>query len=151
MIRDNNIFGEFLTNGEEETKALAEGLAQALKAGDVICLFGDLGVGKTVFTMGLCKALGTEDYINSPTFTIVNEYEAKDFKISHFDMYRIEDSSELIEIGFYEYLSNGGICIIEWPENICDELPEVRIDVKIERVSFDEEQKRRVTINKIGD
>lgn len=150
-MTNKNIFGEFFTNGEEETKDLAKSLAQVLKADDVICLFGDLGVGKTVFTKGLCKALGTDDYINSPTFTIVNEYEAKDFNISHFDMYRIEDLSELIEIGFYEYLSKGGICIIEWPENIYDELPKERIDVKIERVSFDEEQKRRVTIKKIGD
>jgi len=114
----------------------------------VICLFGDLGVGKTVFTKGVCRELGTDDYINSPTFTIVNEYEAKDFRIFHFDMYRIEDEAELTEIGFYEYLSSGGICIIEWPENIYDELPAERIDVKIERVSFDEEQKRKVTIVK---
>ncbi len=142
----SKIFGEFITNNEEETASLAKELAKTLESGAVICLFGDLGVGKTVFTKGICAYLGTNDYINSPTFTIVNEYEAKDFNISHFDMYRIEDSSELIEIGFSEYLSKDGICIIEWPENIFDELPKKRIDVKIERVSFDEEQKRRVTI-----
>lgn len=142
----NNIFGEFITNSEEETTSLATEFAKTLKSGDVICLFGDLGVGKTVFTKGVCRALGTDEYINSPTFTIVNEYDARDFSISHFDMYRIEDSSELIEIGFSEYLSKDGICIIEWPENIYDELPKQRIDVKIERVSFDEEQKRKVTI-----
>lgn len=142
----NNIFGEFITNSEEETTSLAAEFAKTLKIGDVICLFGDLGVGKTVFTKGVCRALGTDEYINSPTFTIVNEYDAKDFCISHFDMYRIEDSSELIEIGFSEYLSKDGICIIEWPENIYDELPKRRIDVKIERVSYDEEEKRKVTI-----
>ena len=147
-MTDKYIIGEFITNSEEETAKLANEMAEALKAGDVVCLFGDLGVGKTVFTKGLCKALGTDDYVNSPTFTIVNEYEGEKFKISHFDMYRIEDSSELIEIGFYEYLSNGGICIIEWPENIYDELPEERLEVRIERVSFDEEQKRKITITK---
>ena len=148
MIVLNNIFGEFITNSEEETKKLAEEFAKSLKIGDVICLFGDLGVGKTVFTKGVCSVLGTDDYINSPTFTIVNEYEARDFNVFHFDMYRIEDTSELIEIGFYEYLQNGGICIIEWPENIYDELPKERIDIKIERVSFDEEEKRKITISK---
>ena len=146
MMADKDVFKEHITNCEDETKEVAQRLAKELKAGDVICLFGDLGVGKTVFTKGLCGALGTDEYVNSPTFTIVNEYEAKDFKISHFDMYRIEDLSELVEIGFYEYLSNDGICIIEWPENIYEELPQSRIDVKIERVSFDEEQKRKITI-----
>lgn len=145
-MTDKYIFGEFITNSEEETKALAQKLAESLNEGDVVCLFGDLGVGKTVFTKGICKTLGTNDYINSPTFTIVNEYEAENFNISHFDMYRIEDYSELIEIGYYEYILNGGICIIEWPENIYDELPKKRIEVKIERISFDEEQKRKITI-----
>lgn len=145
MLKED-IFGCFITNSEEETKKLAKRLAKELTSGDVICLFGDLGVGKTVFTNGVCRALGTDDYISSPTFTIVNEYEAEDFKIFHFDMYRIEDSAELTEIGFYEYLSSDGISIIEWPENIYEELPKSRIDVKIERVSFDEEQQRRVTI-----
>lgn len=143
-----NMFGEFITNSEEETTALAVSLAEKLASGDVICLFGDLGVGKTVFTKGVCRALGTDEYVSSPTFTIVNEYEARDFSISHFDMYRIEDASELIEIGFDEYLSKNGICIIEWPENIYDELPKKRIDVTIERVSFDEEQKRKVIIRR---
>jgi len=143
---DKNIFGEFITHSEEETAALSEKFAKQLKGGDVICLFGDLGVGKTVFTKGVCKVLGTDDYISSPTFTIVNEYDGEIFKIFHFDMYRIEDSMELVEIGFYEYLSSGGICIIEWPENIYDELPKNRIDIKIERVSYDEENLRRITI-----
>lgn len=142
----SNIFGEFITHNESETSLLAKELAKTLVAGDVICLFGDIGVGKTVFTKGICRELGTDEYINSPTFTIVNEYEAKDLNIYHFDMYRIEDPSELIEIGFSEYLSKNGICIIEWPENIYSELPKCRTDVKIERLSFDEEQKRKVTI-----
>lgn len=145
---NNTLYGTFTSKSEEETTALAQSLAKSLKADDVICLYGDLGVGKTVFTKGLCKTLGTDDYINSPTFTIVNEYEATDFDIFHFDMYRIEDPMELTEIGFYEYLSRGGICIIEWPENIYDELPKNRIDVKIERVSFEEENLRRIIITR---
>ena len=137
---------EYITKSEEETIIISHELAKGLKGGDVICLYGDLGVGKTVFKRGVCTFLGTDDYINSPTFTIVNEYEAKDFDIFHFDMYRIEDPYELTEIGFDEYLNKGGICIIEWPENIYDELPSRRIDVKIERVSFDDETQRRITI-----
>ncbi|MBE7028084.1 MAG: tRNA (adenosine(37)-N6)-threonylcarbamoyltransferase complex ATPase subunit type 1 TsaE [Ruminococcaceae bacterium] len=143
---NSNIALEYITHNERETSLLARELAKTLKGGDVVCLFGDLGVGKTVFTKGICMELGTDDYINSPTFTIVNEYEAKDLDVYHFDMYRIEDTSELVEIGFLEYLSKKGICIIEWPENIYSELPKCRIDVKIERLSFDEEQKRKVTI-----
>ena len=146
---NKNIFGEFITHSEEETTTLAQSFATELKGGDVICLYGDLGVGKTVFTKGVCKVLGTDDYISSPTFTIVNEYDGEVFKIFHFDMYRIEDPMELVEIGFYEYLSQNGICIIEWPENIYDELPKKRIDIKIERVSYDEENLRRVTITEI--
>ncbi len=146
IMEDKKAFKEYITNSEEETTYLACEFANSLKNGDVVCLFGDLGVGKTVFTRGLCKALGTDDYINSPTFTIVNEYEAENFDIFHFDMYRIEDTSELVEIGFDEYLKKGGVCIIEWPQNIYDELPQNRIDVEIERVSFDDETLRRITI-----
>ena len=140
------IIKDYITKSEEETIDVAHKLAEDLKGGDVICLYGDLGVGKTVFTRGVCTFLGTDDYINSPTFTIVNEYAARDFDIFHFDMYRIEDAYELTEIGFDEYLNRDGICIIEWPENIYDELPQKRIDVKIERVSFDDETLRRITI-----
>lgn len=121
-----------ITKSEKETFELAENFAKTLEAGSVICLSGDLGAGKTVFAKGVCSALGVAEYISSPTFTIVNEYEGK-LRIFHFDMYRIEDEDELIEIGYDEYLSSGGICIIEWPENIKNSLPKKRIEVSILR------------------
>ena len=92
-----------------------------------------MGVGKTVFTKGLCRALGVEDYVTSPTFTVVNEYEGKAFPIYHFDLYRIEDEDELLEIGFEEYLQSGGVCIIEWPQNGQRYLPEHRYEVELKK------------------
>jgi len=121
-----------ITTSENETFELAVNFAKTLEAGSVICLSGDLGAGKTVFAKGICSALDVTEYISSPTFTIVNEYEGK-MRVFHFDMYRIEDEDELIEIGYDEYLASGGICIIEWPENIKNSLPKKRIEVSILR------------------
>ena len=124
---------ELITKSEAETFALAESFAKQLTCGSVICLSGDLGAGKTIFAKGLCKGLGVQEHVNSPTFTIVNEYEGSMFNVYHFDMYRIEDESELIEIGYDEYLSADGICIIDWPSNISGALPGKRIYVEIRR------------------
>lgn len=124
---------EVTTHSAEETFALAEGIAKELKAGSVVCLSGELGAGKTVFAKGLCSGLGVADNVNSPTFTIVNEYDGR-LKVFHFDMYRIEDEYELVEIGYDEYLSSGGVCIIEWPSNISNSLPKKRLDINIKRM-----------------
>ena len=124
---------KFYSFSDSETKEIAERIAQTLLPGTVVCLFGEMGVGKTVFTNGLCRAMGVTDYVSSPTFTVVNEYDGDGFPIYHFDMYRIEDEDELLEIGFEEYLNSGGICIIEWPENIKESLPKKRIDIEIVR------------------
>lgn len=124
---------EVATHSAEETFELAEGIAKELKAGSVICLSGELGAGKTVFAKGLCSGLGVTDNVNSPTFTIVNEYDGR-LKVFHFDMYRIEDEYELVEIGYDEYLSSGGVCIIEWPSNISNSLPKKRLDINIKRM-----------------
>ena len=128
---------KFYSKSDSETKEIAERIAKTLSPGTVVCLFGEMGVGKTVFTNGLCRAMGVMDYVSSPTFTVVNEYDGDGFPIYHFDMYRIEDEDELIEIGFDEYLYSGGICIIEWPENIPNSLPENRINVKLMRAGDD--------------
>lgn len=128
---------EYKSRSAEDTSRIAAEFSKTLSPGDVVCLFGEMGVGKTVFTNGLCRALGACDYATSPTFTVVNEYDGADFPVYHFDMYRIEDEDELIELGFDEYLSSGGICIIEWPENIPNSLPKKRINVKILRDSFE--------------
>lgn len=128
---------EYKSHSAGDTSRIAAEFSKTLSPGDVVCLFGEMGVGKTVFTNGLCRALGACDYATSPTFTVVNEYDGADFPVYHFDMYRIEDEDELIELGFDEYLGSGGICIIEWPENIPNSLPKKRINVKILRDSFE--------------
>lgn len=122
---------EYKSNSLEDTARIALEFARNLKPGDVVLLYGEMGVGKTVFTNGLCRALGACDYATSPTFTVVNEYDDGDFPVYHFDMYRIEDEDELYELGFDEYLNAGGICIIEWPQNIPNWLPENHIRVEI--------------------
>lgn len=124
---------KFYSSSDSQTREIAAGIAKTLSPGTVLCLFGEMGVGKTVFTNGLCRAMGVKDYVSSPTFTVVNEYDGDGFPIYHFDMYRIEDEDELLEIGFEEYLTSGGICIIEWPENVMNSLPKKRIDVEILR------------------
>ena len=129
---------EYKTKSAQDTEKIAAEFAKTLSPGDVVCLYGEMGVGKTVFTNGLCRALCACEYATSPTFTVVNEYDGGDFPVYHFDMYRIEDESELLELGFEEYLQSGGICIIEWPENIPGSLPRKRIDVHILRDSFTE-------------
>lgn len=127
---------EYFSNSSCETEKIAAEFAKTLSPGTVVCLYGEMGVGKTVFTNGLCRALGVCEYATSPTFTVVNEYDGEDFPVYHFDMYRIECEDELIEIGFDEYLNSGGICVIEWPENIPNSLPRKYIKVKILRDSF---------------
>ena len=124
---------QYKSYSDSETQAIAAEFAGTLTPGTVVCLFGEMGVGKTVFTNGLCRALGACDYATSPTFTVVNEYDGSDFPVYHFDMYRIEDEDELLELGFDEYLNAVGICIIEWPENIPNSLPRKFIKVEIER------------------
>jgi tRNA threonylcarbamoyladenosine biosynthesis protein TsaE len=106
-------------------------LASVLEAGQVICLAGDLGAGKTLLVQGLASALGIEEIVNSPTFTILNVYEAS-FPIYHFDLYRLDYAEELFDIGFYEYTEAAGLAIIEWPDKFPGELPDeyLWIDLK---------------------
>lgn len=113
----------FESYNQEDTFRFAKKLALGAKPGDIICLDGDLGVGKTVFTQGFAEGLGIEDYVNSPTFTIVKEYSGR-IPLYHFDVYRIGDSSEMEEIGYEDYFYGDGVTIVEWPERIEDLLPE---------------------------
>ena len=103
------------------------------KKGNIYTLSGDLGVGKTVLAQGFAQGLGIEENINSPTFTIVQEYTNGEMHFFHFDVYRISDPEEMYEIGFEEYLYGGGVCLIEWAELIRDILPENTIDIRIEK------------------
>lgn len=115
---------------EEKTSETGYRLGQLLNKGDVVCLIGDLGAGKTTITKSIAKALEVDDYITSPTFTIVNEYDGK-YPLYHFDVYRISSSEDMYEIGFEEYLYGDGICIIEWANLIEDILPDEYINIEL--------------------
>ena len=136
----------YMTESEEETKKLAETLAASLVPGSVLCLRGDLGVGKTVFAKGLCSALGVTEHVSSPTFTLVNEYEGTSGIVYHFDLYRIEDPDELYEVGFEEFVGGDGIAVIEWPERAEELLPHKRLEILLERSG---ENGRRITVKEL--
>lgn len=121
---------EIKTDSFEETVGLGSRLGMLLGSGDVVCLTGNLGTGKTAFTSGIAEALGIKGYITSPTFTLVNEYNAR-IPLYHFDVYRIADPEEMFEIGFDEYLEGSGVVVIEWADLIKDILPDDCIWVKI--------------------
>ena len=132
----------FLTNSPAETEAVGAALAAALTPGAVIAYTGDLGAGKTAFTRGLAKGLGCADRVTSPTYTIVNEYLSGRLPLFHFDMYRLGSSDELWDIGWEDYLQRGGVCAVEWSENV-DDAMENAIYVRIEKTG---EESRRITI-----
>lgn len=123
----------YVTNSEEETEALGARLAAVLTPGTVVAFTGDLGAGKTAFTRGLARGLGVTDRVTSPTFTIVNEYEGGRLPLFHFDMYRLASSEELFDIGWEDYLQRGGVCAVEWSENVSDALEEDALSVEISR------------------
>ena len=133
---------EFLTNSPEETEAVGKRLGKALKPGAVIAYQGDLGAGKTAFTRGVALGLGAKEQVTSPTYTIVNEYLSGKYPLFHFDMYRLASSDELFDIGWEDYLERGGICAVEWSENVADAM-ENTIVVTIEKLGDDA---RRITI-----
>ena len=119
--------------GPQDTFDLGKRLGENAKAGDVVCLDGDLGVGKTIFTQGFAKGLGIEEPVNSPTFTIVQQYDSGRLPLYHFDVYRIGDISEMDEVGYEDCFYGEGVSLIEWSGLICEILPEKVISVKIEK------------------
>ena len=122
---------QITTHSADETQALGQKLASRLAPGDVIAYFGDLGAGKTAFTRGLAQGLGITDPVTSPTYTIVNEYLSGRIPLFHFDMYRLSSSDELFDIGWEDYLSRGGVCAVEWSENVEDALQDaIRVTIK---------------------
>ena len=133
----------YKSHSAEETKEFAKKLTKELKAGDVLCMYGDLGAGKTAFVQGLAKGLLIDQYVNSPTFTIVNEYMGI-LPLYHFDVYRIGSSDEMFDIGFDEYIDGEGVSVIEWAELIEDILPESRYNITINKT--DEEDVREITV-----
>lgn len=135
---------QITTHSADETQALGQKLASRLAPGDVIAYFGDLGAGKTAFTRGLAQGLGITDPVTSPTYTIVNEYLSGRIPLFHFDMYRLSSSDELFDIGWEDYLSRGGVCAVEWSENVEDALQDA-VRVTIEK-DADEPDTRHITI-----
>jgi tRNA threonylcarbamoyladenosine biosynthesis protein TsaE len=121
-------------------------LGEKIPAGSVVCLDGDLGVGKTVFAKGVAKGLGVKEPVSSPTFTIVQEYREGRIPLFHFDVYRIEDPEEMYEIGYEEYFYGDGVCLIEWADQIRELIPETATHVLIEKDLEKGLGYRRITI-----
>lgn len=134
------------TYGADETFKLGKDIGLKVKPGQVICLNGDLGVGKTVFTQGFADGLGIKEPINSPTFTIVQEYYEGRMPLYHFDVYRIGDISEMDEIGYEEYFFSDGVSLVEWGNIIEELLPENTVNITIEKCLEKGFDYRRITI-----
>ena len=135
---------EFITHSRAETEALGARLANALDGGQVVAFTGDLGAGKTAFVSGMARSLGVEERVTSPTFTIVNEYEGGRLPLFHFDMYRLGSADELFHIGWEDYLARGGICAVEWSENVAEAIEPDAVRVSIVRGDGDSD--RMITI-----
>jgi tRNA threonylcarbamoyladenosine biosynthesis protein TsaE len=133
---------EFLTHAPGETEAIGEALGRVLTAGTVLAYEGDLGAGKTAFTRGLARGLGAVEPVTSPTYTIVNEYLSGRLPLFHFDMYRLRSSDDLFDIGWEDYLDRGGVCAVEWSENVSDAM-DGAIRIRIEKCG---DEDRRITI-----
>ena len=129
----------FVSRSTAETESFAASLADSVRAGDVIALYGGLGAGKTAFVRGLARGLGSTSEVSSPTFALVHEYEGR-LPIAHFDMYRIHTLDDLYSTGFFDFLDAGYVTVIEWSENVEDYLPDGRITIRIARGSTENER-----------
>ena len=132
----------FTTNSPAETESVGEKLGAVLQPGTVLAYRGDLGAGKTAFTRGLARGLGAAEQVTSPTYTVVNEYLSGRLPLFHFDMYRLASADDLFDIGWEDYLERGGVCAVEWSENV-EEALENAILVTIEKTG---EDSRRITV-----
>ena len=139
---------EFISHSEGETEALGARLAKCLHPGSVVALYGDLGAGKTAFTRGMARGLGITDRVTSPTFTIVNEYEGA-LPLFHFDLYRLGGEEELFEIGWEDYLTRGGICVVEWSER-ADEALTAENSIRVTLSRNDESDCRTIYIEGVS-
>ncbi len=133
---------EFITNSPEQTEAVGAALGRVVRPGTVIAYRGDLGAGKTAFTRGLARGLGITEPVTSPTYTIVNEYLSGRLPLFHFDMYRLSCAEDLWDIGWDDYLERGGVCAVEWSENVAEAM-EDPIWVCIEKTG---DESRRITL-----
>lgn len=134
---------EFISKSEHDTEELGRRFASGLPGGTVVAMYGDLGAGKTAFVRGMARGMGLDCRVSSPTFTIVNEYLGQR-ELIHFDMYRLSSADELFDIGWEDYLTRGGVCAVEWSEQVSGALPEDAVWVDIAR--GDNENDRIITI-----
>ncbi len=130
---------EIITNSFEETIEFAKAYGTTLEKGDVVCLKGEMGAGKTVFAKGVALALGISDNVNSPTYAYMNDYGGK---LYHYDCYRLSSGEDAEALGLTDYFYSNGVCLVEWSENIADVLPKKFKTVKIEKIG---ENKRKIT------
>jgi tRNA threonylcarbamoyladenosine biosynthesis protein TsaE len=143
LNQDNPLF--ITTHSPEETKNFGQKLSAHLKPGQVVCLFGNLGSGKTCLAQGICRGWGVQEPVVSPSFTLLNEYTAK-HPIYHFDLYRLKSPAELLNIGYEEYLYGEGLVLIEWPENAGSQLPQDRLDIFISIRSPEEREFKMIPV-----
>lgn len=141
---------DFIVDSLDKTLKLGEIIGTHCNPGDIICLNGDLGAGKTHLTKGIAKGLNINDNITSPTFNIVNEYEGN-LKLYHFDVYRVSDIDEIEAIGFDEYIFSDAVSIIEWSHYIEELIPKDNLDIKITKMPDKGENFRKITVNFISD
>ena len=128
----------FLSKKTEDTVRIGKRLARALRKGDIVCLSGDLGTGKTTFTQGIAKGLGIrEKFVNSPTFILMNEYDGR-LPLFHFDLYRIDNAKEILSIGYEEFLYDNGVAVVEWAEKLGALIPKNYLKVKFTHKSDNE-------------
>ena len=133
---------EYISHSEAETSRIGSELASALEPDSVVALYGDLGAGKTAFVRGMAEGLGLDARVSSPTFTIVNEYLGR-VPLFHFDMYRLSSSEDLFDIGWEDYIRRGGVCAVEWSENVEDAFFDDTVRVYINKT---DETTRKITI-----
>lgn len=134
------------TNCPQETAALGKEMAKHAKPGQIFCLTGDLGVGKTVWTKGFAEGLGVQEHVTSPTFTIVNEYRDGRLPFYHFDVYRLGSEEEMDDIGYEEYFYGQGVCLVEWAELFADLIPPNACWITIEKDFAKGEDYRKITV-----
>lgn len=138
---------EVETNSAEETRGFGEKLGRELGPGDVVALLGDLGSGKTCLIQGVCRGLGVQGVVNSPSYTIINEYMGR-CPVYHLDFYRLHGREDLLALGYEEYFYGEGVCLIEWAEKAADLLPPQRFEVSLERGMG---TRRRITIRRVDE
>lgn len=139
---------KYITESVEETSRIGELLGRLLDIGNIICLSGDLGAGKTAFTKGIARGLGVEDYVTSPTYTIINEYQGR-LPLYHFDVYRLNDVEEMYELGYEEYFFGDGVVVLEWADIVRDIIPMERLWITI--LNSGEDDSREIIMEPTGE